>query len=93
MWVGWFLILRPIAVVGDLVPMIGNVLAAGAGLRRCSDRALAPLVVAPAWLWPRPLLSLALITAAFAAAYGIRMLARRRAPPPITRVPAAATAA
>ena len=93
LWVGWFLILRPIAVVGDLVPMIGNVLSAGAGLAALLlTLLLAPLVIGTAWLWSRPLLSVGLIAAGFAAAYGVRTLARRRAAQ-TARAPAAAARA
>ncbi len=32
MWLGAFFVLRPLVVVADVVPLIGSVLAAGAGL-------------------------------------------------------------
>jgi hypothetical protein len=80
MWIGWYLMLRPIAVVGDLVPFIGSVLAAGAGIAAfLVTAALAPIVMAIAWLWYRPLLSIGLIAAGVAVAYAIRMLAHRKA--------------
>ena len=87
MWAGWYLVLRPIAVVGDLVPFIGSVLAAGAGIAAfLLTAATAPVVMAIAWLWYRPLLSIGLIAAGGAVAYGIRVLAHRKA----ARVPAVA---
>jgi hypothetical protein len=74
------LMLRPIAIVGDLVPFIGSVLAAGAGIAAfLLTAALAPIVMAIAWLWYRPLLSFGLIAAGVAVAYAIRMLAHRKA--------------
>ena len=89
MWAGWYLVLRPIAVVGDLVPFIGSVLAAGAGIVAfLLTAATAPVVMAIAWLWYRPLLSIGLIAAGGAVAYGIRVLAHRKA----ARVPALAVA-
>jgi len=89
MWAGWYLVLRPIAVVGDLVPFIGSVLAAGAGIAAfLLTAATAPVVMAIAWLWYRPLLSIGLIAAGGAVAYGIRVLAHRKA----ARVPALAVA-
>lgn len=90
MWVGWFLILRPIAVVGDVVPLIGGVLEAGAGIAALLlTVVLAPFVVALAWLWHRPLLSLGLVAGAAAAAYGVRLLARRKAARASVGAPAA----
>jgi hypothetical protein len=89
MWAGWYLVLRPIAVGGDLVPFIGSVLAAGAGIAAfLLTAAIAPIVMAIAWLWYRPLLSIGLIAAGGAVAYGIRVLAHRKA----ARVPALAVA-
>jgi hypothetical protein len=87
MWIGWYFVLRPIAVVGDVVPFIGSVLAAGAGIAAfLLTAALAPVVMAIAWLWYRPLLSIGLIAAGAAVAYGIRMLAHRK----VARAPAPA---
>ena len=87
MWSGWYLVLRPIAVVGDLVPFIGSVLAAGAGIAAfLLTAAMAPVVMAIAWLWYRPLLSIGLIAAGSAVADGVRVLAHRKA----ARVPALA---
>lgn len=96
MWVGWYLVLRPIAVVGDLVPFIGSVLAAGAGIAAfLLTAAIAPVVVAIAWLWYRPLLSISLIVLGAGVAYGIRVLAHRKAAAraPTMGVPAGAAPA
>ena len=80
LWCGWYLILRPIAVVGDVVPLIGSVLDAGAGIVAFLLTAvLAPLVIAIAWLWYRPIVSLAIVAAGAAVAFGLRQVAKSRA--------------
>jgi hypothetical protein len=88
MWVAWFFIFRPIAVVGDVVPLIGSVLAAGAGLASfVITAALGPLIIAIAWFFYRPLVGLAILAGGLAVAFGVRMLGRKRragaAPGPI----------
>lgn len=79
MWVGFFLVFRPIAVVGDLVPFIGSILAVGAGIAAAALTAVtAPVIIAIAWLFYRPLLAAALLAGAAAIVYGIRVLAQKR---------------
>ena len=80
MFLGFWLILKPLVVVADVVPLIGNVLGAGAGLVSLIATAiLAPLVIAVAWLWYRPLVSIIMIAVGLAAAFGFRTWAARKA--------------
>lgn len=80
MALGWYLILSPIAVVGDLVPFVGSILDAGAGIVAVLLTAvLAPLVIAMAWLWYRPLVSLGILAAGAVIALGLRHWAKGRA--------------
>lgn len=78
-WLGFFLILRPFVVLADVIPIFGSAMAAGAGL---ISVALALVVFLPmiaiAWFWHRPVMSIALIVAGLAGAYGFRMLGERR---------------
>jgi hypothetical protein len=79
MFVGFVLILRPIAVLGDVVPFIGSILGAGTALAALLlTMVVAPLVVAIAWLFFRPLVSIAVIAVGAAIAYGLHQLAARR---------------
>jgi Transmembrane protein 43 len=79
MWLGAFLVLRPLVVVADVVPLIGNVLGAGAGLVALAFTVvLAPVVMAIAWLWYRPLVSLAVLAVGLAVGVGLHRLAGRR---------------
>lgn len=80
MYIGFALILKPLVVVADVVPLIGNILGAGAGLVALLCTAvLAPVIIATAWFWYRPLVSLVAIAIGAALAYGIKTLAARRA--------------
>jgi hypothetical protein len=80
MFAGFAMILQPLVVVADMVPLIGNILGAGSSLVSLLLTALlAPLVIAVAWLWYRPLVSLAAIAVGFGLAFGIRALAARKA--------------
>jgi Transmembrane protein 43 len=77
---GWYLTLQWIGVVGDIVPFLGGLLQAGAGIVAALVTAvLAPLVIALAWMWYRPMVSLAVLAGGAAVAYGLRRIAKRRA--------------
>jgi hypothetical protein len=90
MFLGFFLIFRPLAVVADVVPLFGSILGAGVGLVALLLTAiLAPVVVAIAWLWYRPLVSVAVLVVGAAVVLGVRYMASRRTP----RAPASAAPA
>ncbi len=80
MFAGFGLLLKPFVVLADVVPFLGNVLQAGAGLiAGILTLTIAPLVIAIAWLWYRPLVSLAVIVVGGGLALGlVRMVRRRR---------------
>ena len=80
MFIGFALILNPLVVVADVVPLIGNILGAGASLVSLMATAvLAPLVIAIAWFWYRPLVGIIVLVAGGIVAYGLKHLAGRRA--------------
>jgi len=77
--VGFAMILRPLAVVGDVIPILGDIIRAGTGLvALICTVAIAPLVIAIGWLWYRPLVGIALIVVGAAATWGLTRLARLR---------------
>lgn len=79
MFVGFALIFRPLAVLGDVVPIIGSILGAGTALAALVlTMVVAPLVIAFAWFFFRPLVSVAVLAAGAAIVYGLRKLAARR---------------
>ncbi len=90
MFVGFKLILDPIVVIADVVPFIGNLMGAGAALVSFIVTAVvAPLVIAVAWLWYRPIVSIIVIAVGAGLALGLRMFAGRRT---LTQQAAPATA-
>jgi hypothetical protein len=79
MFTGFGLLLRPLVVVADVVPLIGDILGAGAGIVSLFMTViLAPLVIAVAWFWYRPVVAVAVIAGGLVVAYGLKTLAARR---------------
>ncbi len=79
MFIGFVLILWPLSVVADFVPFIGSIVGAGAFLvALVCTFVLAPALIAFAWLWYRPVVSIAVIVVGLGVAYGFRTLAARR---------------
>ena len=85
MFLGFVFVLRPLSVVGSVVPFVGSLLGAGTGLVAfLVALALSFTTIALAWLAYRPLLGGALLVVAV----GSLVLLRRRegptvVPPPI----------
>ena len=80
MFLGFMLILNPLVIVADVVPFIGNILSAGAGIVSLVLTAIiAPLVIAVAWFWYRPLVSVVVLAIGLALAYGFKRWASQRA--------------
>ena len=80
MFVGFMLILNPLVVVADVVPFIGNILSAGAGIVSLVLTAVvAPIVIAVAWFWYRPLVSVVVLAIGLALANGFKRWASQRA--------------
>ena len=80
MFLGFMLILNPLVVVADVVPFIGNILSAGAGIVSLVLTAIvAPVVIAVAWFWYRPLVSAVVLAIGLALAYGFKRWASQRA--------------
>ncbi len=90
-FVGFYLILRPLSVLGDVVPLVGSILNAGVALLAfCLSLICGLLVIALAWLYYRPLLGAALLLATAAALAGMIKLIRkskRRAEQPVKAAP------
>lgn len=81
MLLGFVLILWPMSVIADVVPFIGSIVGAGAFLvALVCTFVLAPALIAFAWLWYRPLVSIVVIVVGLGVAYGFRTLAARRTP-------------
>jgi hypothetical protein len=80
MFLGFTLVLRPLVVVADVVPFIGSILSAGAGIvSLVLTSIVAPIVIAVAWFWYRPLVSAAVLVLGLGLAYGFKRWASQRA--------------
>ena len=80
MFIGFMLILNPLVVVADVVPFIGNILGAGAAIVSLVLTAvIAPVVIAIAWFWYRPLVSAVVLAIGLGLAYGFKRWASQRA--------------
>jgi len=79
MWFGAYFVVRPLVIVADVVPLIGSVLAAGAGLITLAFAiAGSATVIAIAWLWYRPLVSLIVLVVGLAVGLGLHQISARR---------------
>ena len=77
---GFGLILAPLGVLADVIPILGDVVRAGAGLVGLLCTAvIAPLVIAVGWMWYRPGVAVGILAVGAAVAYGAIRLARQRA--------------
>ena len=80
MFMGFRVMLDLLEVLADVVPLFGNIVGAGASLvALVFTLFLAPLIIAIAWLFYRPLVAIGIIVVSGALFYGARELAKRRA--------------
>jgi len=78
--VAFALLLAPLGVIGDFIPLLGRVVRMGTGLVGFVGAALVgSLVIAVAWFWYRPLLSLIVIAVGVGVAALLMRFGRRRA--------------
>jgi hypothetical protein len=79
MFLGLFMIFRPIAVLGDVVPLFGSLLGVGVGLFSFLVSAvLSFITIAIAWITVRPLLGITLLVLAAGAAYWLISANRKK---------------
>lgn len=91
MLIGFWMLAAPLAALGDVIPAVGSVIGAASGfIAVILTAVVAPVVIAIAWFWHRPLVSLAVLAGGAILAFLARKLAPARAP---VRGPAIATTA
>lgn len=74
---GFNLVLRPLAVAGSVIPLVGDVIGAGSFLvALVCTAAIAPIVIAFGWLWYRPLIGIGVLVVGAAATWGVMKLLR-----------------
>jgi hypothetical protein len=83
MVVGFSMVLYPLQVLADVIPMVGSIVGAGAFVIALALSGVLSLgTIAVAWVFFRPLLGILLLVAAAALLVGVVMLMRRRKPQP-----------
>lgn len=79
MFVGFGLFFRPLGVLGDVLPILGDVIRMGTGaIAFVLTLLLATTTIAIAWLYYRPLVGIAMLAIGIGGTVGMIMLARRR---------------
>jgi hypothetical protein len=79
MFIGFLLIMNPLAVLADVIPILGGIVGAGtAVVAFLCTAALAPVVIAIAWFAYRPVVALITLVVGGALVAGGITLARRR---------------
>jgi hypothetical protein len=79
MFLGLNMVLRPFAVVADVLPILGSLVGAGTGLVAAAVAICLTLVtIAISWLAARPLLAIGLLVLAVAGVSGLIYLSRQR---------------
>lgn len=80
MFIGFSLILGPLGVLGDVIPILGDVIRAGTFLVGLLCTAtIAPVIIAIGWLWYRPVVAIGTLALGGIVVYGVLRLVRRRA--------------
>ena len=88
MAIGFSMIMAPLGVLADVVPIFGSIVRMGTGfIAFALTFVLGPLVIAIAWFWFRPVVAAIVMAVGIAVAFGISALARRRAQARAARQP------
>ncbi len=81
-FISGLMLLRPIVVLADIVPIFGSIMGFGTGLvALLLTVVVAPLTIALAWLWFRPLVGVAVLLLGGGLIYGVGRLMRRHHQP------------
>jgi hypothetical protein len=79
MFIGFRSMLSLLEVLADVIPFIGNIVGAGASLvALLCTLVVAPLMIALAWLFYRPLTAIAVLAVGAGLVWGVRQLVQRR---------------
>lgn len=88
-WIGLMSILKPLVVVADVIPLLGDLLGMGLGIATgIAAASLSILVISIGWIIYRPVLGIALLAAAIAAMVMLKSAgkSRRQSPHPAANV-------
>jgi hypothetical protein len=92
MWFGIMAFFNPLKILADIVPLLGDLVGVSIALvAGLAALVLSFMTIAVAWMYYRPLVGGALVTAAVLAGYGIlhhmRDVKAKKTPPPATGIP------
>jgi hypothetical protein len=89
MFIGFGLVFRPLGVVADVLPILGDIMRLGTGaIGFALTAVLAAVTIGVAWLYYRPLVGILVLLAGIAVAVGIWFLGRKRRPAAPVAMPA-----
>ncbi len=78
-FVAGMMLMRPVVVLADVVPLFGSIIGFGSGLIALMlTVVVAPLTIALAWLWFRPLVGIAVLVVGGGLVFGVGRLMRGR---------------
>ena len=76
MVLGISMVLKPLSVLADVIPVLGDVVGAGTGIiALLAGLALSSITIALAWIGYRPLIALVLLGVGAGAVFGVRWYA------------------
>lgn len=77
--IGFALILAPVGVLADVIPLLGSIVRMGTGsIALLLTFVTGSAVIALAWLWYRPLVALGILAVGLLAGFGLARLFRRK---------------
>ena len=81
MFLGFSMILKPLSVLADVIPILGDIVGAGAGIvALLCTTSIAPVVIAIGWLWYRPIVGIGiLVVGGIVADLAVRLARQRTA--------------
>jgi len=79
MFIGFVLFFRPLSVLGDVIPFLGDIIGLGTGaIGFAMTAVLSAITIAVAWLYYRPIVGLLVLVVGVGIAVGLWFLGRRR---------------
>jgi hypothetical protein len=91
MFIGFAMFFRPLGVLGDVLPILGDVIRMGTGaIAFVLTLLLATLTIAIAWLYYRPIVGILVLVVGIGGTVGMIMLAKRRSAARVAAAPAKA---
>lgn len=85
MFAGFSMILAPISVFASVIPLLGNIAGFGTSLIAMISTAItAPIIIAIAWFFYRPLVSVIVLAVGAAIVFGLKYMGKQRAAKSVT---------